>query len=349
MGKYRALFLLLICMSLSIIFLLIFSHKERLFEQNLQRFTFQSFQMGSMFTIVLYAENDSVANQASFVAFEEIEALNRILSDYLENSELNLLSQSSGSNKAVKVSDELFEILKESIRISELTDGLFDISAGPLTQSWRTIRSMPEPEIPTETELINLTERTGYQNIRLDEEKKTVELLKTGMQLDMGGIAKGYAADAALRVLKQFGINSALADAGGDISVSDAPPGREYWETVLPGNQPENETTHIILALNNMTAATSGDRYQYIEIDGLRYSHIINPKTGVGATGQIQATVIAEKGAHADALSTALTLMDPKKGMELINSLKKTEAIIFFQTDEGHREWRSEGFSTILK
>jgi FAD:protein FMN transferase len=349
MINYKPLFILLICLSLSVICLLFFNQNERLFQQDLQRFTFHSYQMGSMFTIVLYAENDSVANLASSAAFDRIEELNRIMSDYMENSEINLLSQSSGGGTSVKVSDPLFEILKESIWVSELTDGLFDVTAGPLTQFWRSIRLMSEPVIPNETELANLIERTGYQNILLDEKKKTAELLKEGMQLDLGGIAKGYAADAALTVLKQFGISSALADAGGDISVSNAPPKREYWETILIGDQSENNPFHIILELNNTAVATSGDLHQYIEIDGLRYSHIINPKTGIGAIGQIQATVIAEKGAHADALSTVLTLMDPKKGMELINTLKNTEAIIIFRTKEGLHEWRSEGFSAISK
>lgn len=349
MINYKPLLILLICLSLSIILMWFFNQNKRLSQPDLQRFSFQSYQMGSMFTIVLYAENDSIANLASSAAFDRIEELNRIMSDYMENSEINHLSQSSGSGTSVKISDLLFEVLKESIWVSELTDGLFDVTAGPITQLWRSIRLMSEPEIPNETELTNLLERTGYHNIRLDSKNQTVELVKEGMQLDLGGIAKGYAADAALTVLKQFGINSALADAGGDISVSNAPPKREYWETIVIGNQSENNPSYLILALNNMTAATSGDRYQYIEIDGLRYSHIINPKTGVGATDLIQATVIAEKGAHADALSTALTLMDPKKGIELINSLKKTEAIIFFQSEEGHLEWRSEGFSKILK
>ncbi|TVP99323.1 MAG: FAD:protein FMN transferase [Balneolaceae bacterium] len=304
--------------------------------------------MGTQFSVILYAENELLAKEASDAAFERIEELNGIMSDYIEESELNRLSRTSGSGQAVKVSDELFEVLRTAWVISEKTDGVFDVTIGPMTRAWRVKRMMPEPQLPDDNELEELLSRVGYQHMVMDEEAKSVLLQKENMRLDLGGIAKGYAAEEAVRVIQTYGIRSVLVDAGGDITLGDPPPGRESWDVAVPKVRRDPSAEHIRLRLAGKTVTTSGDMFQYIEIGGKRYSHIINPKTGIGSTDRLQATVVSSNGMYADAFASALTLMDPEDGIALINRLEETEAVIFQNTEEGIIEWMSDGIARFV-
>lgn len=319
--------------------------------QELERYVFQSYHMGTQFNIVLYDEagKDSTTKKAAEDAFARVEELNQIMSDYEEDSELNRLSRTSGSGEAVNVSDDLFAVLKESIRMAELSDGLFDITIGPMSRFWRVVRMSPDPQLPTDDELADFEEQVGYEHIKLNEEDQTVELLKPNMQLDLGGIAKGYAAEEALKVLNRFGIEQALIDAGGDVTLGDPPPGRDSWNVALPKNWEEGETNFVTLNTANRTVTTSGDLFQFVEIDGKRYSHILNPMTGLGATNQIQASVIAEQGMEADAFSSILTLMSPEEGIALINGMDQTEAILFVNKEGEIEEFYSEGARDFLE
>lgn len=312
---------------------------------------FHSNHMGTRFNIVLYADSteDSLAKKAADTAFARIEELNQIMSDYEENSELNRLSRTSGSGEAVRVSDDLFTVIKESIRMAELSDGLFDITIGPMSKFWRVVRMSPDPQLPTHDELTDLQEKVGYQHIRLNEEGQTLELLEPNMQLDLGGIAKGYAAEEALKVLESYGIERALIDAGGDVTLGNPPPGRDAWDVAVPKHQKTGENQFITLQVADKTVTTSGDLFQFVEIEGNRYSHIINPLTGLGTTNQIQATVIAPNGMTADALSSILTLMNPEDGIALINQIDQTEAIIFMNDGESIQEFYSNGAKDYLK
>jgi FAD:protein FMN transferase len=316
--------------------------------QELERYTFQSFHMGTQFRVVLYAESETLAEAASEAAFARVEELNEMMSDYIEDSELNRLSRTSGSGAAVRVSDELFEVLKTATYISEKTDGFFDVTIGPMTRAWRVTRMMPEPQLPGVDEREGLLSRVGHQFMVLDEEEKSVLLQKESMGLDLGGIAKGYAAAEAVKVIGLFGIRSVLVDAGGDITLGASPPGRDNWDVAVPKIRRDPSAEHIRLALSGKTVTTSGDMFQYIEINGERYSHIINPKTGIGSTDRLQATVVSSNGMYADAFASALTLMEPEDGIALINRLEETEAVIFQNTEEGIIEWMSEGFARYL-
>jgi len=317
--------------------------------QDLERYTFHSNHMGTRFTIILYAENEGFAEEAANAAFDRIERLNQMMSDYIDESELNRLSRLSGSGEAMQVSPELFEVLYESYIISEMTGGLFDVTIGPFTELWRAVRMEPEPQLPYDEEIEERGKSVGYQHMEFDKENRTVELKVPDMQLDLGGIAKGYASEEAINVLRRFGIQSALVDGGGDISMGETPPEKEGWEVAIPLKIGEDETSHIMLKMSGKTVTTSGDMFQFIEIDGKRYSHILNPKTGLGATEQIQATVIAEEGMYADALASVLTLMNPDEGIEFINSLQNTEAYIMMRDENGIKEWKSSGFAAYMK
>jgi thiamine biosynthesis lipoprotein len=219
----------------------------------------------------------------------------------------------------VKVSDELFFVLRRARDVSKLSDGAFDVTVGPVVRLWRTARKtrqMPDPEALTKAR-----ELVGWQNVVLDEKEKTVKLLKPGMQLDLGGIAKGYAADEMQKVLKKHGVTHALVAAGGDITVSDAPPGKDGWLIAIQPLDAEEEKNPRFLLLKNGSVSTSGDANQFVVIDGKRYSHIVDPKTGLGLVGRMSVTVVGPDGITADSLTKVVAVLGPEKGLPLIETV----------------------------
>jgi thiamine biosynthesis lipoprotein len=317
--------------------------------QELQRYSFSEPHMGTEFRLILYSDNEQRAKTAADSAFSRVEELNRIMSDYLDGSELNRLSRTSGSGEFVKVSPDLFEVLQASVEYCRQSDGLFDITVGPLSRFWRVIRMSPEPALPGEVELEQILEAVGCGLIELNSSDQSVMLKASDMRLDLGGIAKGYTADEVLEVLKSFGITRALMDAGGDITLGDPPPGRSHWEVAVPDRSLGSETGgYITIETENRSVTTSGDLYQYVVIDGVRYSHVINPKSGIGSMKQIQATVVAGSGMQADALSSILTLMDPEEGMAMINRMDRTEAILFVNREGSVEMLISDGANALL-
>jgi FAD:protein FMN transferase len=245
----------------------------------------------------LYAPDEATAERACRAAFARFAALEDIFSDYRPTSEMMRLC-AAPTGQAVLVSPELFFVLERAQRVAEETDGFFDITVGPLVQLWRTARK--EKQLPSLTALRAAKARVSWRNIVLDKKQRTVRLLLRGMRLDAGGIAKGYACDEAQKVLRQYGIDRALIEAGGDIVVSDAPPGEAGWKIDVNG-----ETMRV----KKCAVSTSGDLYQFVEIGGKRYSHIVSPETGLGLTNRIAVTVIASDGITSDSLSTALRVL----------------------------------------
>tara|TARA_R100001143_G_scaffold63575_1_gene72193 strand:+ start:4326 stop:5351 length:1026 start_codon:yes stop_codon:yes gene_type:complete len=316
--------------------------------QELERYTYHSNHMGTQFAIILYSDNEVMAENAANAVFEFVEEINGIMSNYIADSELNQLSRLSGSNEPMIVSEPLFEVLSASKEISVLTNGAFDVTIGPLSKAWRMTRMMPKPVIPDQEELDELLQSVGYEYIQINESDRSVTLEKEGMELDLGGIAKGYVAEKAIELLVDMGFPIALVDTGGDITLGDPPPGKNSWEVAVPMKKGENEYGHIRLAIQGKTVTTSGDMFQYVVIDGKRYSHILDSSTGLGATRQLQATVISKSGMDADAYASALTLMDPVEAIELINSLEDTEAVIYMNQTDGVKEWKSSGFDRYL-
>ncbi|TVQ66937.1 MAG: FAD:protein FMN transferase [Balneolaceae bacterium] len=316
--------------------------------QDSERHRFQSNHMGSVFTIVIYDGDVAAAKSAADAAFAMIEDLNQIMSDYLPESELNRFSASASSGEWSSLSEPLFDILQQSVQISESTGGLFDVTAGPLTRAWRMARMMPEPQLPDSLELAGLLQQIGYRNLLLNEKDKVGQLAAEGMRLDLGGIAKGYAAEMAMHLLREKGFPVSFVDAGGDITLGDPPPGRNGWEVAVPLSKRNPELGYIMIQTSNRTVTTSGDMFQYITVNGVRYSHIINPHTGLGSTAQQQATVVSRSGTWADAYASALTLMEPEEAMELIDTLPDTEAILFRNNGDELLEWRSAGMSLFI-
>jgi thiamine biosynthesis lipoprotein len=242
----------------------------------------------------------------------------------------------------VKVSPELQDVLSRSLELSRKSEGAFDVSVGPLTRLWR--RARRRQQLPTEERLADARERVGYQWIHLDEAAGTVTLLKPRMELDLGGSATGYAADEALRVLARHGIDRALVDASGDIAVGDPPPGKRGWSIVVaPLSVPGTPTRRILLA--NAAITTAGDASQHVVIDGRRYSHIVDPRTGLGLSDQIAVGVIAPDCLTADSLDTAVSVMGVKAGLRLVEDTPGAAAIFMRPVDGGFEVVESRRFA----
>jgi thiamine biosynthesis lipoprotein len=264
-----------------------------------------------------------------------------MMTDYRQESELMQLCQKAGG-QPVPVSKELFFVLARAQEVSALSDGAFDVTVGPIVRLWRLARR--NQQLPDAKELAQAKALVGYKNIRLDEKKQTVQLLKVGMRLDVGGIAKGYAADEALEVLRQQGITRALVAAGGDIAVSESPPAADGWKVgIAPLEDPEKEPSKYLL-LHDAAVSTSGDAEQYVEIDGKRYSHIVDPGTGLGLVDRQNVTIAARHGIFADSLTKVVSVLGPQKGLPLIEKMDGATAFVVRKTDKDLDAITSKGF-----
>lgn len=297
-----------------------------------QRYTFTQVHMGTEFKLTFYAPSDELARMAAEAAFARVAELDLIMSDYKATSELMRLCHKAGG-EPVKVSEELFSILEKAQEFSRRSEGAFDVTVGPVVRLWRKARrtrQLPEPQERKEA-----LARVGFGKIKLDPQQRTVQLLVAGMLLDLGGIAKGFAADAVLAVLRRFGIRQALLAAGGDIVAGDAPPARQGWKVgVAPLKNPEAKPQHFLLLVNS-AVSTSGDVEQHVQIDGQRYSHIVDPKTGLGLLGRSSVTVIAPNGTTSDALATAVSVLGPQRGLALIEKTEGTACLILRENEKG--------------
>ena len=303
-------------------------------EPALIRYEFSQAHMGTLFRVVLYAPDTVTASTASNAAFDRIAQLDDTMSDYRPSSELRSLCRAAGG-PPVKVSEDLYRVLAASQELARRTDGAFDITIGPVVQLWR--RARRRHELPDALRLARARMLVGCEKLRLDPEKKTAQLLKKGMLLDLGGIAKGYAADQALDVLKQHGIQSALVAASGDIAVSAPPPGRAGWRIgIAPLESPEKPPSRY-LSLHDAAVSTSGDVEQHVEIGGKRYSHIVDPRTGMGLTGRHSVTVVASNATTSDSLATAISVFGPEQGLKLAESIDGVAVLFIEATGEGPR------------
>jgi FAD:protein FMN transferase len=315
--------------------------------EGLRRFEFSRPEMGMPFRMVLYAEDELKAMEAAQAAFGRVRELNAIFTDYDSDSELSLLSRSSGEGRAVVVSEDLWRVLRRSQDLAERTGGAFDVTVGPFVNAWRKARrdvALPPPE-----RLARVREAVGYWNVLLDGRRRAVELRVAGMRLDLGGIAKGYAIDEALRVLRRHGIRRALVGSGGDMAVGDAPPGRAGWRVEVAPLDVEGAPPRKEVILVNRAIATSGDVFQRVAIDGRRYSHIVDPRTGLGLTDHGLVTVIARDCVTADSLATAVSVLGPEKGMSLLEATRGVEGQIVRRPEQAVEVVETGGFDRYVE
>ena len=281
--------------------------------------------MGTDFHILIDHQDHQLAKIAAGKAFRECKRLNNIFSDYITDSEVAKLSRSSYSNKSVKVSNELFDILTYSKTLSKRTNGAFDPTLGQLSRLWRVSRF--RHSLPPRKSLLTAMAKKGCQHLELTNRPKAVRITCPGLILDFGGIAKGYAADQMMLNLRKSGIGRCLIDAGGDITLGDAPRDKEGWRIEIGGNKHPDLPT---LVLDNCSVATSGDTEQYVEINNTRYSHIIDPQSGYGLRNLSQVTIIAPTGLIADSIATAALVLGPDKTKEAL--IENNQTLAYFIT-----------------
>jgi FAD:protein FMN transferase len=306
-----------------------------------QRFEYAELHMACMVRVVFYAPDQATADGAAVAAYRRIAELENIMSDYDPNSELSRLShEPPGAD--VKISPDLFAVLKAAGQVSERSQGAFDVTVGPLVRLWRAARKTHE--LPSAEEIQSAQARSGWQKLQLDDRHRTARLLVAGMQLDLGGIGKGYAADAALRVLRSHGIKSAMIAVSGDIALGNPPPGKAGWRIAIDPLGGQTNAVERIALLSRCGVSTSGDVEQYIEIGGVRYSHIVNPKTGLGLTHRIAVTIIAPCATWSDAYTKTISVMGVEPGLKLINSQRNFAAQVLTLDDTGRHFFYTRHF-----
>lgn len=267
------------------------------------RFTFTQYHMGIDARIVLFSGSEATAEAAASAAFNRIAELEAVMSDYRKDSELMLLCDKAGTGP-VKVSADLMRVLKKGQEVSRASGGAFDVTVGPLIQLWRAARRAKK--LPTVLQVSAARDLVGWQMMKLDSRARTVSLMKKGMRLDLGGIAKGDAAQEAMKVLAGQGVRSAMVEMGGDIVVSAAPPGSKGWMIEVTNAEKAGEP--VVLPFAHCAVSTSGDTEQFTVMAGRRWSHVVDPRTGWALTNRVQATVVVRSGLESDPLSTAMTV-----------------------------------------
>jgi thiamine biosynthesis lipoprotein len=313
-------------------------------QRALQRFEFVEPHMGTLVRVTVYAQDARTATRAFRAAFDRIAALDNTLSDYKPDSELNRVA-STAAGRPAKVSADLFRVLKASQVLAEETGGAFDVTQGPVIRLWREARRsgrLPDPEALREA-----AGRSGYRKLRLDAVHRTVALAMPGMALDVGGIGKGYAASEALEAIARLGVRSALVAVSGDLAFSGAPPGQRGWRIGVRKGDEELPGVPEYLELTNAAVSTSGNTEQHAEIDGRRYSHVIDPSSGQGLLDDIRVTVIARHGIDADGLDTAASVLGPERGLTLIESHPGAAGLMVVRTSQGTRILQSAGFRKL--
>ncbi|WP_290708835.1 FAD:protein FMN transferase [Flavihumibacter sp. CACIAM 22H1] len=312
-----------------------------------KRFEYVENKMASPFTIILYHEDSSTANRLARESFLLVDSLAAIFTDYDENSELNRFC-ATASNTAMyrPLSPALFDILLRSKRAWQVSKGSFDISLGGLTKLWRMARKTDQ--WPSPDSVAAALNQTGMKYLQLDPRTQSARLLKPGIQLDLGGIAQGYIGDQVMRFLQSQGITTALIDVSGDITVRGHPPGKSGWVVAINTPHHEEEWLHDHLYLQDHSVTSSGDLYQYMEHEGKRYSHIINPKTGYGLTARKSVTVVAKDPVVADWLTKAISILPLKKARKLAKKLDAEFLIAELEMDE-LKFHHSKGFANFMK
>ncbi len=306
---------------------------------------FEDSAMGTRWRIVIHGDDPARAARAAEAGFALIHRRDDLLSDWQPSSALSRLGREAWPD-AVPVDPVLHDILVRASELSELTDGAFDVTVGPAVRLWR--RARRQQELPRADRLADALARMGWQKIEtVADDPPRVRLAVADMQLDLGGIAKGHTAAAALEVLREHGIEHALVDGGGDLALGAPPPDAGIWRIgVLPLREREDAAGRIVDLDRACGVATSGDAFRYVEIDGVRYSHIVDPRTGLGLVGRISATVIAPDPATADALASAVCVLGPEQGIRMLERLPGTEGLIAWRDGSADplRSVRSSGF-----
>jgi len=280
--------------------------------------------MGSRFDITVVAKDSVEGNSTIKLAAQEISRIETLISSWQTTSETSLINVNAGK-KPVQVSKELFNLIERAIRLSELTDGAFDISYASMDKIWVFDGSMTQ--MPSAEAIQSSVAKVGFKNIILDIEDNTVFLKKNGMKIGFGGIGKGYAADKAKALLMKKGVAAGIINASGDMNTWGKQPNGEAWKVAITNPMDKNKV-FALLPITQGAVVTSGDYERFVNLDGKRYTHIIDPRTGFPSTGIISVTVFAPKAELADALATSVFVMGKEVGLDRVNQMPQIECII---------------------
>lgn len=291
----------------------------------LERFEGVEPHMGTLVRITVYAPDAASARVALRAGFDRIAALDAVLSDYLPDSELSRITRDAVGHD-VSIGKDLCRVLSRAQALAEATDGAFDVTQGPVIRLWREARKATR--LPDPAALEEAGRRTGYRHMRLDVSRCVVAFDQPGMQLDVGGIGKGYAASEALAAVSAVGVRSALVAVSGDLAFSDAPPGQSGWRIRVHDGDLGDVGVPAVLRLANAAVSTSGNSEQHLDVDGRRYSHVIDPVSRRGLVDDITVTVIAEHGVDADGLDTTMGILGVERGLALVERDPEAAALV---------------------
>jgi thiamine biosynthesis lipoprotein ApbE len=326
-------------------------------KQELKLFKKAALSMGTLFEITAYVSDKYKAEKAFSDVFKELNRLDYLMSNYKDDSELSKINKNAAS-EPTDCDKELAYILEQSLQYSDITDGAFDITIGPLMKKWGFFKK--QGQIPDKGEIESILQSVSYKNINIEETvkksllknpatAKTVFFKNTGTEIDLGGIGKGYAVDKATRVLKQNGINAALINFAGNIYTYGTPPGKNSW---VIGLQHPRRSEGLLgtFEIKNKAVSTSGDYEKFFTINGKRYSHIIDPRTGNPVKGIVSVTIVTDSATRADALSTGVFVLGLEKGMNLVEKLSDVEGIIIYEDSDSKLFTKtSSGMQALFK
>ena len=288
--------------------------------------------MGSRFDITVVASNEKEGNKYIDSAIFEIARIEKLISSWDVNSETSLINKLSGI-KPIKVDKELFDLIERSIAISTLTNGAFDISYASMDRIWKYDGTMRE--MPSEEKISSSIKKVGYQNIIIDKEAQTVFLKLKGMKIGFGAIGKGYAADKAKALLIEKGVKAGIINASGDLNAWGKQANGRDWMVAITNPLNKNKVFSW-LPINDSAIVTSGNYEKFISFNGIRYSHIIDPRTGYPSTGIISTSIMTSNAELADAISTSVFVMGVETGLDFINQLKGVDCIIIDEQNKIH-------------
>ncbi len=309
------------CFQIGFIFLLIAPFS--IFSQT-SKFTFQRPKMGSPFAITVYADDSLALAPIIEKAYARVDTLNQVFSDYLDNSEINTVAQKA--HVWQPISADLYHLLKISAHAYQISHGTFDVTVGQIVKVWRKARKTKQ--MPTDATLQAALQKSGFKNIEINENSPQIRFNTEGVLLDFGGIVKGFAAQEVVDILTKNGFPYCLVDAGGDLVAGKKPSTTVGWKIGITLPNSDKKMMPHFLSIENQAVATSGDMHQFFEHDGKRYSHIVNPKTGLGLTHRRNITVIAPDGTTADWLATACSILSIRKAKRLIKKYPNTALLI---------------------
>ncbi len=295
--------------------------------------------MGNTFEITVVGQDPKWADIKLDMAVEEIRRIERLLTTFNEDSQTNRINKNAGLC-ATEVDREVFNLIERSIRISEITDGAFDITYGAVDKKlWNFDQNMIA--MPSEAHAKSMVRLINYKNIILDHQLGTVMLREVGMRIGFGGIGKGYAAEMAKALLKSEGVTSGIVNASGDLTAWGTQPNGQPW-TIGIVDPDHKHLPFSYLNVTDMAVATSGSYEKYVMIDGVKYSHTINPKTGLPVRGVKSVTIISPNAEIADAIATPVTIMGIRAGIEMIDQIHHLACIII---DDNNKIYTSKNIN----